>query len=53
MCDAGDYAVGAVWGQTKDKKHHGKKLSQDLNSIMPQLKKELLAKLLFTLIMLL
>ena len=22
MCDASDYAVGAVLGQTKDKKHH-------------------------------
>ena len=22
MCDASDYAVGAVFGQTKDKKHH-------------------------------
>jgi len=22
MCDANDYAVGAVLGQTKDKKHH-------------------------------
>ena len=22
MCDADDYAVGAVLGQTKDKKHH-------------------------------
>jgi len=22
MCDAIDYAVGAVLGQTKDKKHH-------------------------------
>ena len=22
MCDAGDYAVGVVLGQTKDKKHH-------------------------------
>ena len=22
MCDAGDYAVGAVIGQTKDKMHH-------------------------------
>ena len=22
MCDASDYAVGVVWGQTKDKKHH-------------------------------
>ena len=49
MCDASDYAVGAVLGQTKDKKHHAiayasKKL------IGPQLnyattKKELLAVL--------
>ena len=22
MCDASDYAVGAIFGQTKDKKHH-------------------------------
>ena len=22
MCDASDYAVGAVLGQTKEKKHH-------------------------------
>ena len=22
MCDASDFAVGAVWGQTKHKKHH-------------------------------
>ena len=22
MCDASDYAIGAVLGQTKDKKHH-------------------------------
>jgi hypothetical protein len=22
MCDASDYVVGAVLGQTKDKKHH-------------------------------
>ena len=22
MCDASDYAVGSVHGQTKDKKHH-------------------------------
>jgi hypothetical protein len=22
MCDANDYAVGAVLGQTKDRKHH-------------------------------
>ena len=22
MCDASDYAMGAVLGQTKDKKHH-------------------------------
>ena len=22
MCDASDYAVGAILGQTKDKKHH-------------------------------
>jgi hypothetical protein len=22
MCDASDYAVGAVLGQTKDRKHH-------------------------------
>ena len=22
MCDASEYAVGAVLGQTKDKKHH-------------------------------
>jgi hypothetical protein len=22
MCDASDYIVGAVWGQTKDRKHH-------------------------------
>jgi hypothetical protein len=22
MCDASDYAVGAVLGKTKDKKHH-------------------------------
>ena len=22
MCDASDYAVGVVLGQTKDKKHH-------------------------------
>jgi hypothetical protein len=22
MCDASDYAIGAVVGQTKDKKHH-------------------------------
>ena len=22
MCDASDYVVGAIYGQTKDKKHH-------------------------------
>jgi hypothetical protein len=22
MCDASDYVMGAVWGQTKDRKHH-------------------------------
>jgi hypothetical protein len=22
MCDASDYAIGAIFGQTKDKKHH-------------------------------
>ena len=32
MCDASDYVVGAVLGQTKDKKHHA-------NSIMLPLKK--------------
>jgi len=35
MCDASDYAVGAVLGQTKGKKHHAiayeVKLCQELN----------------------
>jgi hypothetical protein len=47
MCDASDYAMGAVLGQTKDKKHHAiAYVSKTL--IGPQLnyattKKELLA----------
>ena len=43
MCDASDYAVGAVSGQIKDKKDMQllmlAKLWQDLNLIMQQLKK--------------
>jgi hypothetical protein len=43
MCDASDYAVGAVLGQTKDRKHHTifmlVKLYQDLDLIIQQLKK--------------
>jgi hypothetical protein len=44
MCDASDYAVGAVLGQTKDRKSIMQfqmlvKLCQDLNLIMQQLKK--------------
>ena len=47
MCDASDYAVGAVLGQTKDKKHHT--IAYASKTLMgPQLnyattKKELLA----------
>ena len=47
MCDASDYAMGAVLGQTKDKKHHAiSYVSKTL--LVPQLnyattKKELLA----------
>ena len=43
MCDASDYAVGAVLGQTKDKNIVQllmlAKLYQDLNLIIQQLKK--------------
>jgi hypothetical protein len=46
MCDASDYAVGAVLGQTKDRKHHAISYAKTLSE--PQLnyattKKELLA----------
>jgi hypothetical protein len=47
MCDASDYAVGAVLGQTKDKKHHA--IANAIKTLIgPQLnyatpKKELLA----------
>jgi hypothetical protein len=38
MCDASDYAMGAVLGQTKDRKHHTifmlVKLYQDLDLII-------------------
>ena len=30
MCDASDYAVGAVLGQTKDKKHHAKAYTSNM-----------------------
>ena len=44
MCDASDYVVGAVLGQTKDKKHHAipyasKTLLGPQLKIMQQLKK--------------
>ena len=43
MCDASDYVVGTVLGQTKDKKHHAiayaSKTLTGHNSIMPLLKK--------------
>ena len=43
MCDASDYAVGAVLGQTKDKKHHtiayASKTLTEHNLIMLPLKK--------------
>ena len=43
MCDASDYAVGAVLGQTKDKKHqaiaYAHKTLIGLNLIMQQLKR--------------
>jgi len=47
MCDASDYAVGAVLGQTKDKKHHATAYARK-TLIGPQLnytttEKELLA----------
>ena len=42
MCDASDYAVGAVLGQTKNKKHHviayASKTLTELNLIMLPLK---------------
>ena len=30
MCDTSDYAVGAVLGQTKDKKHHAKAYTSNM-----------------------
>ena len=43
MCDASDYAIGAVLGQTKDKKHHtiayASKTLTEHNLIMLPLKK--------------
>jgi hypothetical protein len=47
MCDASDYAVGAILGQTKDRKHHAITYASK-TLIRPQLnyattKKELLS----------
>jgi len=46
MCDASDYAVGAVLGQTKDKKHHAiayaSKTLTRASLTMPLLKKSFL-----------
>ena len=40
MCDASDYAVGAVFGQTKNMKHHAiAYASKTLTVIMQPLKK--------------
>jgi hypothetical protein len=47
MCDASDYVIGAVLGQTKDKKHHAiTYASKTLNGVQlnyATTKKELLA----------
>jgi hypothetical protein len=46
MCDASDYAVGAMHGQSKDKKHYAISYARTLTGTQPNyatMEKELLA----------